>query len=74
MYQEILHCAADADRMAIHASGRDILYPYTAERRDVLENTLPEAQEISQGRGFCIPLLVVIGSGFKWFVLVGSRR
>ena len=25
------------------------LYPYTAERRDVLENTLPEAQEISQG-------------------------
>ena len=32
-----------------------ILYPYTAERRDVLENTLPEAQEISQGRGFCTP-------------------
>ena len=29
--------------------------PYTAERRDVLENTLPEAQEISQGRGFCTP-------------------
>ena len=48
------------------------MYPYTAERKDVLENTLPEAQEISQGRGFCIPLLVVIGSGFKWFVLVGS--
>ena len=31
------------------------LYPYTAERRDVLENTPPEAQEISQGRGFCTP-------------------
>ena len=30
-----------------------VMYPYTAERRDVLENTLPEAQEISQGRGFC---------------------
>ena len=25
-----------------------ILYPYTAERRDVLENTLPEPQEISR--------------------------
>ena len=25
------------------------MYPYTAERRDVLENTLPEAQEISRG-------------------------
>ena len=48
------------------------MYPYTAERRDVLENTLPEAQEISQGRGFCIPFLVVIDSGFNWFVLVGS--
>ena len=34
---------------------RSILYPYTAERRDVLKNTLPEAQEISQGRGFCTP-------------------
>ena len=32
-----------------------VMYPYTAERRDVLENTLPEAQEISQGRGFCTP-------------------
>ena len=32
-----------------------ILSPNTAERRDVLENTLPEAQEISQGRGFCTP-------------------
>ena len=32
-----------------------VLYPYTAERRDVLENTLPEAQEISQGWGFCTP-------------------
>ena len=32
-----------------------VLYPYTAERRDVLENTPPEAQEISQGRGFCTP-------------------
>ena len=31
------------------------LFPYTAERRDVLENTLPEAQEISQGREFCTP-------------------
>ena len=29
--------------------------PYTAERRDVSENTPPEAQEISQGRGFCTP-------------------
>ena len=28
------------------------MYPYTAERSDVLKNTLPEAQEISQGRGF----------------------
>ena len=26
-----------------------VMCPYTAERRDVLENTLPEAQEISQG-------------------------
>ena len=26
-----------------------LLYPYTAKRRDVLENTPPEAQEISQG-------------------------
>ena len=26
-----------------------ILYPYTAERRDVLGNTSPEAQEISRG-------------------------
>ena len=32
-----------------------ILYPYTAERRDVLGNTSPEAQEISRGRGFCTP-------------------
>ena len=31
------------------------LNPYTAERRDVSENTPPEAQEISQGRGFCTP-------------------
>ena len=32
------------------------MYPYTAERRDVLENTLPEAQEISQGpRGAKFP-------------------
>ena len=30
-----------------------ILYPYTAERRDVLGNTSPEAREISRGRGFC---------------------
>ena len=36
-------------------TGNTVLYPYTAERRDVLENTLPEAQEISQGRGFCTP-------------------
>ena len=34
---------------------QEVMYPYTAERRDVLENTLPEAQEISQGRGFCTP-------------------
>ena len=26
-----------------------LLYPYTAERRDVLGNTSPEAREISQG-------------------------
>ena len=32
-----------------------VLNPYTAERRDVSENTPPEAQEISQGRGFCTP-------------------
>ena len=32
-----------------------ILYPYTAERRDVLGNTSPEAREISRGRGFCTP-------------------
>ena len=32
-----------------------VLYPYTAERRDVLGNTSPEAREISQGRGFCTP-------------------
>ena len=30
-----------------------ILIPYTAERRDVLGNTSPEAREISQGQGFC---------------------
>ena len=29
--------------------------PYNAERREVSENTPPEAQEISQGRGFCTP-------------------
>ena len=34
---------------------QSILYPYTAERRDVLGNTSPEAREISQGRGFCTP-------------------
>ena len=34
---------------------RNIMYPYTAERRDILENTLPEAQEISQERGICNP-------------------
>ena len=27
---------------------REVLYPYTAERRDVLGNTSPEAQEISR--------------------------
>ena len=32
-----------------------ILYPYTAERRDVLGNTSPEAREISRGQGFCTP-------------------
>ena len=26
-----------------------VLYPYTAERRDVLENTHPEAREIARG-------------------------
>ena len=31
------------------------MYPYTAERRDVLGNTSPEAREISRGRGFCTP-------------------
>ena len=36
-------------------AGKEILNPYTAERRDVSENTPPEAQEISQGRGFCTP-------------------
>ena len=30
-----------------------LLYPYTAERKDVLGNTSPEARDISQGRGFC---------------------
>ena len=29
--------------------------PYTDERRDVSENTPPEAREISRGRGFCTP-------------------
>ena len=33
----------------------EVLYPYTAEKRDVMENTLTEAHEISQGRGFCTP-------------------
>ena len=33
----------------------EVVNPYTAKRRDVLENTPPEALEISQGRGFCIP-------------------
>ena len=32
-----------------------VLNPHTAERRDVSENTPPEAKEISQGRGFCTP-------------------
>ena len=32
-----------------------LLHPYTDERRDVLENTPPEAQEISRRRGFCTP-------------------
>ena len=32
-----------------------VVYPYTAERRDVLGNTSPEAREISRGRGFCTP-------------------
>ena len=31
------------------------MYPYTAERRDVLGNTSPEDREISQRRGFCTP-------------------
>ena len=34
---------------------RDVMYPYTTERRDVLGNTSPEAREIFQGRGFCTP-------------------
>ena len=46
-------------RRQIEAEGnaREIarLYPYTAERRDVLGNTSPEAREISRGRGFCTP-------------------
>ena len=33
----------------------NIVYPYTAERRDVLGNTSPEARAISRGRGFCTP-------------------
>ena len=44
-------------RRQIEAEGnaREIarLYPYTAERRDVLGKTSPEAREISRGRGFC---------------------
>jgi len=32
-----------------------VMGPYTDERRDVLENTPPEAREISQRRGFCTP-------------------
>ena len=39
-----------------------VLYPYTAERRDVLENTLPEAQEISQGRG-----VLILWCDNRWF-------
>ena len=31
------------------------LSPYTDERRDVSENTPPEAREISRGQGFCTP-------------------
>ena len=34
---------------------RFVMYPYTAERRDVLGNTSPEVLLISRGRGFCTP-------------------
>ena len=42
-----------------------VLYPYTAERRDVLKNTLPEAQEISRGRRFCTPEGVLESRGVQ---------
>ena len=32
-----------------------VLYPYTEERRDLLGNTSPEAQEIFRGRVFYTP-------------------
>ena len=38
-----------------HCINGKALGPYTDERRDVLENTPPEAQEISQRLGFCTP-------------------
>ena len=43
-----------------------VLYPYTAERRDVLENTPPEAQEISQGRGWNCPCMDQVATKQNW--------
>ena len=48
-----------------------IMYPYTAERRDVLENTPPEAQEISQGRVlYCIRLNCMALHGISLYCTV----
>ena len=55
----LVHRGAPGGRGATQMRGfsnlNSRLYPYTAERRDVLGNTPPEAREISQGRGFCTP-------------------
>ena len=51
----LINNTARTGRFLLKWTNQVILNPYTAERRDVSENTPPEAQEISQGRGFCTP-------------------
>ena len=48
-----IYCIANSSNALTFVSllrKHSIMYPYTAERRDVLENTLPEAQEISRAK------------------------
>ena len=49
LYHEVSQCTS----LLCTAKCSDVLNPYTADRRDVLENNSPEAQDISRGRGFC---------------------